>query len=274
MVERVVPNAMIVGPMRSGTTWIQDYLKFRGDVVLPRGVKETFFFDLRYEKGIEWYLAHFRRIDKNRQNLAVEVGPSYFHSVHAPERIRAVLGDIPLVVTLRDPIRRTWSHYLHLRRYGYTTLPLRQAVRDFPEILEASRYRTCLRRWEDVFGGGRISILWQEHLARSVDDYAKSLCLGLSLPFVAPPEALRERRNQAAVPASFLMAAIGDRTAHFLRANRLYSIVNLAKRLGLKRLFFGKPGASALPQITDSEWQWLAEELRDEMPSDASNRGT
>lgn len=261
-----LPNAVIIGPMKSGTSWIQDYLRARGDVALPDGVKETFFFDRRFEKGSEWYAGHFRRMEPGRHKLVVEVAPSYFHSPDAPGRMHCVLGDVTLIVALRDPVRRAWSHYLHLRRYGYTAAPLRKAVRDFPEILEASRYKTCLARWEAFFPKQRIYILQQEELARSVEAYAQRLCYALAIPFVSPPESLRRRSNMAALPKSFLLAAVGDRTAHFLRARRMYGVVNFAKRAGLKGVFFGRPGTRALPRLEDSNAEWLSEQLVGEMP--------
>lgn len=263
-----LPDAVLIGPMKSGTSWIQDYLQARGDVNLPGGVKETFFFDRRFDKGVEWYAAHFRKMKPGRHRLTVEVAPSYFHSADAPERMRSVLGDITLIVTLRDPVRRAWSHYLHLRRYGYTAAPLRKAVEDFPEILEASRYKTCLARWGEFFPKDRLYILQQEDLTRSVGEYAKRLCNGLSIPFMPPPESLQGKRNEAAVPRSFLLAAVGDRTAHFLRAKRLYGVVNFAKRLGLKEFFFGKPGTAAATPLEDADAQWLAEELKGETVED------
>lgn len=262
----LLPDAIIIGPMKSGTSWIQEYLNSRGDVALPGGVKETFFFDRRYDKGLDWYTSHFEYADSVRQLLAVEVAPSYFHSLIAAERMRSILGEIPLVVTLRDPVRRAWSHYLHLRRYGYTNAPLREATREFPEILEASRYKTCLKRWQQSFQHDRMCVLWQEELAQSPEEYARKLCEGLSIPFVTPDASLQEKKNAAALPRSALLAAVGDRTAHLLRANRLYGLVNFAKRIGLKSLFFGKPGTSVMPQLGDADVKWLTQELENEMP--------
>lgn len=261
-----LPSALVIGPMKAGTSWIQDYLLSRGDVALPNGVKETFFFDRRYSKGIDWYAAHFHQATTARKKLAVEVAASYFHSPDVPQRIFSILGDVRLIVTLRAPVSRAWSHYLHLRRYGYTSAPLREATEKFPEILEASRYKTCLARWAEFFPRERVCILWLEDLAESTEQYVKDLCAGLSLPFILPPEYLTGKRNQAAMPRFVLLAAIGDRTAHFLRERRMYGVVNFAKRIGLKEIFFGRSGTGNLPRLEDSDAEWLTEQLGGEMP--------
>ena len=91
--------------MRSATTWIHRYLKSWDDVCLPTDVKETFFFDRRFTKGLGWYSRHFRGCQASKFRITVEVGPSYFHSEKAPARIRDVLGQIPLIVIYRNPWR-------------------------------------------------------------------------------------------------------------------------------------------------------------------------
>ena len=263
-----LPNALVVGPMKAGTSWIHDYLQSRGDVALPHGVKETFFFDRRYDKGEDWYAQHFRRYDADVHRLCIEVAPSYFHCPEAPARIKETLGEIPLIVTLRDPVKRAWSHYLHLQRYGYTSAPLQQAAVDFPQILMASRYRECISRWQAYFSIGQIHVVWQEKLAGSVEAYSKQLCETLSLPYAAPSEELYGRSNAAAMPRSLRLAAAGDSFAHFLRRHRLYGVVNFAKQIGLKEFFFGRPGGSNLPVLKDADAQWLERQLSDDIGLD------
>jgi hypothetical protein len=52
---KVKPEFIFVGPHKSGTTWIDNYLRSRGDVQLPIAMKETFFFDKLYDNGWDWY---------------------------------------------------------------------------------------------------------------------------------------------------------------------------------------------------------------------------
>lgn len=263
-----LPNALVVGPLKGGTTWIHDYLMARNDVCLPNGVKETFFFGEHFDKGEAWYSKHFSQFTPNQHKLIVEVAPSYFHQNNAPIRIKELLGNIPLVFTLRDPVRRAWSHYLHLQRYGFTTATLREATRQFPEILEASRYRTCLKRWHEYFSGEFMHILWQDLLVKSPEEYAQALCKALALPYEPVPASLVGNSNQAAVPPSYFLAGLGSKTSQFMRSKRLYSIVNFAKRIGLKSLFYGKPGARSLPELQAGDADWLTEQLQRELPDD------
>ncbi|MFB6286743.1 MAG: sulfotransferase domain-containing protein, partial [Candidatus Bipolaricaulia bacterium] len=180
--ETKLPDALVIGPMRAATTWVHRYLKQRGDTCLPTDVKETFFFDRRFEKGLDWYAQHFQNCQNRESRIVMEVGSSYFHSDEAPERIRNTLGgSIPLIVIYRDPVERSFSHFAHLRRYGLTSLPLREAAEEFPEILAASRYAEQLRRWADYFGRDCLTILRLETLKDSSVQFARTLTQALNL---------------------------------------------------------------------------------------------
>jgi len=259
----LVPDAMMIGPMKAGTTWAYEYLKSRGDVCMPKGVKETFFFDRHYERDIEWYKAHFTYCENERYQRIMEVAPSCFHCPDAPKRINKILGKIRLVVVLRDPVKRSWSHYLHLLRYGYTSEPFHIAVRKFPEILEASRYDTQLKRWRRVFGD-QIQVLFLEDLEANMENYCRKLCDALQLRFILPESTSNERTNVATVAPSQWLAKAGRTIANSLRHRRMYFVVNIAKSLGLKRIFFGRR-ITSLPEPGEAESTWLIQQLQPEM---------
>src|SRR5690606_21799853 len=133
----------------------------------PLAVKETFFFDRHFNKGSEWYWSHF----EDSSVPKIEVAPSYFAKANVPERVCQVSSRAKIIVTLRHPVKRAWSHYLHLRRYGYTMKTLRDACDEFPQILQASCYNSCLTRWRDSFGDENVYILWQEDMLNDIENY-------------------------------------------------------------------------------------------------------
>lgn len=265
----IKPDALIIGPMKAGTTWVYDYFTHRGDICLPNQVKETFFFDRYWQRGIDWYAGHFRHCADKKKQRCVEVGPSYFHHPQVPGRISQALGDIPLVVTLRDPIRRAWSHYLHLQRYGYTKLSLREATQEFPEILTASHYTNCLAGWYEFFSPETIYFVWQELLAHSPEGYAHTLCDALSVEYRPVPKSLLSPSYESGQPRSRLVARLGNRTSYVLRDLGLYKLVKFAKTMGLHGLFFGKPGTAKDMQPTGEDLSWLQDQLSDAVPPEA-----
>jgi hypothetical protein len=262
--ERDLPDALVIGPMRSATTWIHRYLKSRDDVCLPTDVKETFFFDRRFSKGLGWYSRHFRSRQSSKFRTTVEVGPSYFHSKEAPTRIRDVLGQIPLIVVYRDPVERSFSHFAHLRRYGFTNLPLREATEEFPEVLAASKYAEQLERWVEHFEEDCIRILRLQTLKDSPVQFAASLNQALRLPKQTVPEELRTPVNQSTVPESNFFAGVAWRVADILRGWRLHKVVELAKQAGVKDAVM-ESTAGERSEMSESERMWLREQLEEDM---------
>ncbi|WP_196259675.1 sulfotransferase family protein [Pelagibacterium limicola] len=256
-----LPTALVIGPMKAGTTWMHDYLEARGDVCLPLEVKETFYFDRYHDRGLDWYRHHFRHWDAARHRIAVEVAPSLFHSPDAPSRVRNDLGEVPLIVARRDPVARSWSHYMHLRRYGYTRKPLEEAVTEFPQILTASRYEERLEVWREALPEARIVELDLDVLKTDPDAYVRQLCDALAIPVTPVPEALAGESNKGAVPPSYLAAKFGRSLSYKLRSLGLYNVVNAAKAVGLKPLFFGRGSVRASAKPTEAERALLAERL-------------
>lgn len=264
--ETKLPDALVIGPMRAATTWVHRYLKKRGDTCLPTDVKETFFFDRRFEKGLDWYAQHFQNCQNRESRIVMEVGSSYFHSDKAPERIRNTLGgSIPLIVIYRDPVERSFSHFAHLRRYGFTSLPLREAATEkFPEILAASRYAEQLVRWADHFGRDRLTILRLETLKTSPDQFAANLAAALGLPPEPVPEDLETPVHRSTVPESNVLAGVAWRVADVLRGWRLHKIVEWAKQVGVKDVAM-KSATGGRSKMSEAERRWLHEQLEDDI---------
>ncbi|WP_292291293.1 sulfotransferase [Marivita sp.] len=258
-----LPTALVIGPMKAGTSWIYQYLLTRQDVCLPAGIKETFYFDRYASRGDEWYRKHFSHYDPSCHKVIVEVAPTLFHSSDAPGRIRTSLGTVPLIVTLRDPIKRAWSHYMHLQRKGFTRKDLTSALEHFPEILDASLFDAQLERWCSEMPGSPLTVLRLEDLIADREAYTQALCEALDLPFQQAPEHLGET-NAGGIPPSFLVAKLGRQAADIIRWGGGYRIVNFAKKVGLKDIFFGANGAQRI-KPTEDEIALLAERLNEQI---------
>lgn len=265
-----VPQLLVVGPQKAGTTWLHELLAHRGDVTLPHQVKETFFFDVHYARGAEWYARQFASGGASAGESAaarpiVEVAPSYFHDPAVPARVAETCGRIPVVVTLRAPVQRTWSLYVHYRRYGMTDLPFEEAIAAHPEIVDSSRYATHLRRWQVAVGAENVHVF---HLERQREDRQAWVDRFTELLGLAPapvPAELEGAVNEASMPASASVARAGWKVSMALRSLGLHGVVEAAKSAGLKKLFFGKPGEKPLPQPTPEQLRFLHEELADEI---------
>lgn len=136
---RTLPSFIIVGAQKCGTTSLNGYLKSHPDICMARG-KETWFFDKHYEKGISYYRLHFPlKISSflNPRLVVGEASPSYIYNPRVPERIYTHFPNCKIIILLRDPIERAYSHYKHMLRIGFEDLAT------FEAAIEKEAERTC-----------------------------------------------------------------------------------------------------------------------------------
>jgi hypothetical protein len=122
---RALPDAVILGAMKSGTSSLHNYLVQHAGVIEPLR-KEVHYFDLNFERGEAWYRAHFGRIGEPGVNL--DSSPYYLFHPAVPQRLQSLLPDAKLIVLLRDPVRRAYSHYWHERDKGREKLSFEAAI--------------------------------------------------------------------------------------------------------------------------------------------------
>lgn len=125
---RSFPAFLLIGGMKCGTTSLYQYLARHPGV--ERGSKEeVHYFDLNYHRSLLWYRAHFPYRGRGGEGpIAGDDTPYYLFHPLVPERVARDLPDVRLVVLLRDPVARAYSHYSHEHRRGREQLPFEQAL--------------------------------------------------------------------------------------------------------------------------------------------------
>ena len=118
--QRALPNLLIPGCQRCGTTSMYNYL-VQHPLVMRTLWKEVHFFDKEhnYEKGADWYRAHFvrqQRLDRlQRQSghpaYAVDATPDYIVRSRSLSRMAALLPEARIIILMRNPVDRAYSHY-------------------------------------------------------------------------------------------------------------------------------------------------------------------
>lgn len=111
MAETPLVTFLIAGVQKGGTTALYDYLADYPDVALSR-VKEVHFFD---DETLDWtrpdYGAYHAQFVAPGARPCGEATPIYLYWPNALERIRAYNPAMRLIVMLRDPVERAWSHW-------------------------------------------------------------------------------------------------------------------------------------------------------------------
>lgn len=120
--------------MRCGTTSLNGYLRAHPDIEVSRP-KEVHFFDIHFDNGLDWYMTHFA--DTGGAKAVGEATPSYLYQPPAIERLAETLPDAKLVVMLRNPVDRAYSHYWHNRSRGREQLGFADAIEAEPDRIAA-----------------------------------------------------------------------------------------------------------------------------------------
>lgn len=194
---RCLPNTLIVGAQKSGTSSFFSYLAQHPDI-LGSSRKEVHYFDGGYnpridsfKKGENWYRAHFPLMTKGiDQKRILEATPSYLFIPDVPKRIKAQIPDAKIIVVLRDPVERAISHFYYEVWGGHEARPIMQALLEEEDILASiwesgdykaphflrcsykarGRYAEQLGRYFDVFSREQVLVLSSKDLFRNTAD--------------------------------------------------------------------------------------------------------
>ena len=148
-----MPNFLIIGATKSGTTSIYRYLQQHPQIFLPPNVKETNFFAYENQpvafkywgpppittmnaiRDLPTYQALFASPEAQQATAVGEVSPYYLYNQQAPQRIHHYMPRAKLIAILRHPADRAYSNYLHLIRDG------REPYQNFAQALAAEPQR-------------------------------------------------------------------------------------------------------------------------------------
>jgi len=227
----------VVGPMKTGTSFLYSAINKNPHWAFPKNSKETLFFDQNYDLGFNWYLSQYNVSRETLNSEGCEFAPSYFHSSDAIKRIHSSFPQAKIVIILRDPVARAYSHYMHLRRYGMVSSELESLDKNH-EIFEGSRYRFWINEWRSHFGDESVLLVSYNDVVRSVADVVDAICK-FNGTRKAPISTVDLDLNTGVVPKFFGISRIANSVAHWLRRHRMTWIIELGRLIGLREVFFG-----------------------------------
>lgn len=124
--ERIIPNFLVGGPPKCASTSLNFYLKQHPEIFMSP-VKQTKFFSLDYEQGVDFYLQNYFAGVTN-EKMAGEATPTYFLLPFVVERIKKFNPDMKIIFCLRNPVERAFSGWTMRVNNGTEDLPFRKAL--------------------------------------------------------------------------------------------------------------------------------------------------
>jgi hypothetical protein len=160
-----MPNLIIIGGLKCGTTSIHHYLGLHPDINMSKPKELNFFVEeLNWDLGLDWYAGRF----DDRFRVRGESSPHYTNLPYfegVAERIHQHIPDARLLYMVRDPISRILSHWRHAVGAGYETRPMEEALaRPDQTYVTRSRYWLQLQPYLELFDRSQIEVITQEEL--------------------------------------------------------------------------------------------------------------
>jgi Sulfotransferase domain len=160
-----LPNLIIIGGLKCGTTSIHHYLGLHPAINMSKPKELNFFVqELNWDLGLDWYRGRFDdRFPVRGESSPHYTNLPYFQGI--PERIHRHIPDAKLIYMVRDPISRILSHWRHAVGAGYETRPMEEALaRADQTYVTRSRYWMQLQPFLERFDRSQIEVITQEEL--------------------------------------------------------------------------------------------------------------
>lgn len=215
-----IPNLLLVGVAKAGTTSAHAYLDSHPQVFMSRVKEPHYFSDVGPNcptvvpvKDWNRYVDLF--VGSGNASVIGESSVSYLHCAKAVGRIRKSLGRPKILIILRDPVTRCFSHWLMDYREGYQHKPFLEAVKEDYYLakekgfctshmyVESSLYFDAILRYLDAFGDN-VKIMWYEDLVERPWEFMREVFefLGVDQDFQVD---FGRRDNVAAAPRNELV---------------------------------------------------------------------
>lgn len=219
----LLPNTLIVGAPRCGTTFLYNYLR-RHPQVFMSDQKEPWHF--ASEPQTVWmgpgdgqpvtsrrdYAGLFQGADPSVHSIIGEASTIYLSAAEAPRRICTLLPEPKIICVLRDPVERAWSNYVQHVLLGREALGFEDALAaerrraelgwsPFWQYATVSKYRVQLERWRSFVPAGNLMVLLFDDLVRCPEQVYSRVASFLD---ISPSDGVqlvpdRSERNESSV---------------------------------------------------------------------------
>lgn len=272
-----MPNFLIIGAQKAGTTSLYHYLDQHPQIYMSP-IKEPNFFSTEGDKpdprrpsvnDIEAYRELFRGV--SNEKAIGEASPWYLYSLRAPGRIKYHVPDARLIAILRDPVERAYSQFLHFVRDG------REPITDFVQALDSEEmrvrknleagyvtdrgasgayigrgfYYAQLRRYFELFDEDQIKVFLSEDLRNDPTGTLQDAFrfLGVDDDFVP---AARKNYNVSGIPKNRLLHTFLTKPhalKRFLRRLKVYLPSELRVRIADNLAYVRNRNFVEVPQL-------------------------
>ena len=197
-----LPNFLVLGAARCGTTSLHYYLAEHPDVCMSSIKEPNFFLFEQTDRGPQPCIddrrivaksvpdrARYERLFTQAATAVGEASPLYLYNRETPTLIQRTIPEARMIAIVREPVERTWSHFVYVNDdLGDRTVPaFREAVerelglpyepyRTGTHFLRLSAYADQLQRYRAVFAADRLLVIGYDDLIRRTPETLARIC--------------------------------------------------------------------------------------------------
>lgn len=217
-----IPDFMICGAMKSGTSTLHYILNQHPDIFIPE--HEVSFFDIDNmfqhpdynffqnqdwltqdittdpDKFWNWYASHFAKA-KDNQKIG-EHSAAYIASEAVAQRVKLQKKPIKLIVILRNPTTRAYSQYWHFVRANRAMYSFEETLLNDPySVLNRSMYKDQLQRFYDHLPKEQVKVIIFEEFLSNKETILQEVCDFIDIDYgLLPKNAIEAHKHPTHIP--------------------------------------------------------------------------
>ena len=209
MEKSSLPSFLGVGAQRAGTTWLYECLRSHPEIFVPE-IKELGFFSeisrVRKNKDISWYLEQFSGACDFK--AAGEITPEYLLDEQSPKKIYECLGNIKIIVLIRNPIKRAYSSYGKGIREGDLNISFKEFIyKNVDYCVDRGFYYKQISRYLNIFSKENVLIKVYDDLCSDPFMFIKTVYKFLDVNQEFQPGVINKKFN-IGVPKKTLLSRV------------------------------------------------------------------
>lgn len=259
-----LPDFLVIGAMKAGTTTLYRDLMTSPAIFFPADKEpESLANDeVLTSAGSAEYAAMFRAAGRDQVRGEASTAYTKLPDVTGvPARARQLLGsELKVIYIVRDPISRTISHHYHEASAGRVESDINTAVRNYPRLIDYSRYAMQITPWIEALGRERIEVICFEHYVTNRTDTVNRVLsfLGVRQADVRIDSAAVYNRSEGKPVERGMMARV-------IQSGAYRTLIRPLLPPGVKdrmRSALLPPAPPRPAPPTEETRQWLVEQLR------------
>jgi hypothetical protein len=295
MTSATLPNFFIVGTAKAGTTSLSNYLGQHNDVYFCP-IKEPHHFDSDTRDHIvtEAPIEISDLIDQNIHSLRIssetqyrslfknvsnqraigEATTSYLYSKTAASNLRTYNPNAKIIMVLRNPIDRAYSHYLMDIRSGWANKPFLEVAtesldRPFEDwalqYIRLGLYHDQVKRYYDAFPGSQIKFFLYEELSTDTEKVIKEACKFLTIDVSIESINYAERHNRTQLPKYSWVRPLFDHINNLEETNSINWIKDKFPRAIQQKVKSLLLTSKRIPRLTEEDRNALLPFFREDI---------